>query len=222
MSRGTSQVFTTPYTSAHIGRVERMHRTLMGKARAMRIDAKCPEFLWDEFYLTAAHLHEKTWTRSLDDKTPYEAWFSRKPDYSYMREIGCKAFVLIQNKHNPKIYERSIETILIGYDINSKTYRCYDPKRRTVYSSYHVKFIESHETHAAHTPTQNATQPSITEIADAATNTPIYFDADEEEEILPPNLHQPIPDDPINDVRQEQNPPADHDHVDHDTPDQPR
>ena len=62
MSRGTSQVFTAPYTSAHIGRVERMHRTLMGKARTMRIDARCPEYLWDEFYLTAAHLHEKTWT----------------------------------------------------------------------------------------------------------------------------------------------------------------
>ena len=89
MSRGTSQVFTAPYTSAHIGRVERLHRTLMGKARAMRIDAKCPENLWDEFYLTAAHLHEKTWTRSLDNRTPYKAWFKRKPDVSYMREIGC-------------------------------------------------------------------------------------------------------------------------------------
>ncbi|KDR74044.1 hypothetical protein GALMADRAFT_50842, partial [Galerina marginata CBS 339.88] len=35
LSRGTDQRFTAPYTSAHIGRVERMHRTLMGKARAM-------------------------------------------------------------------------------------------------------------------------------------------------------------------------------------------
>ena len=35
-SRGTGVRYTAPYTSAHIGRVERLHRTLMGKARAMR------------------------------------------------------------------------------------------------------------------------------------------------------------------------------------------
>jgi hypothetical protein len=34
-SRGTTQCFTAPHTSAHIGRVERMHRTLMAKARTM-------------------------------------------------------------------------------------------------------------------------------------------------------------------------------------------
>ena len=210
MSRGTSQVFTAPYTSAHIGRVERMHRTLMGKARTMRIDARCPEYLWDEFYLTAAHLHEKTWTRSLDNKTPYEAWYGRKPDYSYMREIGCKAFVLILNRHNPKVYERSIETILIGYDLNSKTYRCYDPKRKVVYTSYHVRFIESHETSIPLPQTPQPIPPSVTEITNNATSTPIYFDAEEEEEILPSNLHQPIPDDPENDTHHE-DPDTDHD-----------
>src|SRR5271155_6021344 len=34
-SKGIQQEFTAPYTSAHIGRVERLHRTLMGKTRAM-------------------------------------------------------------------------------------------------------------------------------------------------------------------------------------------
>ena len=32
MSQGTEQQFGAAYTSAHIGRVERMHHTLMGKA----------------------------------------------------------------------------------------------------------------------------------------------------------------------------------------------
>ena len=53
-SRGIEQRFTAPYTSAHIGRVERMHRTLMVKAQTMRIYADCPPYLWDKFYLTAA------------------------------------------------------------------------------------------------------------------------------------------------------------------------
>lgn len=58
-TRGTSSKHGAPYTSAHTGRVERMHCTLMGKARSMRIDSGCPEYLWDEFYLTATHLHSK-------------------------------------------------------------------------------------------------------------------------------------------------------------------
>ena len=123
---GTQQRFSAPYTSAHIGRVEQMHCTLMGKARAMCLYAKCPKNLWDEFYLTATHLHVKVWTHNLTDQTPYELWKGQKPDYTYMREIGCWAFILVQNQHNPKLFERSIKCILIGYDLCSKTYQCYD------------------------------------------------------------------------------------------------
>lgn len=198
-TRGTVQLFTAPYTSAHIGRVERMHRTLMGKARAMRIYAKCPPNLWDEFYLTASHIHTKTPTRSLGGLTPYEIFKKRKPDYSYMREIGCQVFVLILNKNNPKLYERSIECVLIGYDFNSKAYRCYDRATRRVYSSYHVRFIESHES-----PSPPSTQPlplinpptptTLNEIIQGATSTPIYFDDDAEEDQLPRNHTSPIPD----------------------------
>ena len=138
-SQGIEQRFTAPYTSAHIGRVERMHRTLMAKARTMRIYADCPPYLCDEFYLTAAHLHSKTLMRSLPGGiTPWEKFHGRKPDYSYMREIGCRVFVLIQNKHNPKVFDHSLECVLIGYDPDAKTYRCYHRESKKVISSYHV------------------------------------------------------------------------------------
>ena len=71
-TRGTDHRFTAPHTSAHIGRVKRMHQTLMAKARTMRIYACLPPYLWDEFYLTASHLHAKTTTRSLKGCTPWE------------------------------------------------------------------------------------------------------------------------------------------------------
>ena len=71
-------------------------------------------------------------------------WHSRQPDYSYMREIGCRSFVFIPT-HNPKILPRSIKCVLIGYGANSKTYRCWDPKNKKVYQAYHIKFIEQHK-----------------------------------------------------------------------------
>jgi hypothetical protein len=215
-SRGTDHEFGAPYTSAHMGRVERMHRTLMAKARTMRIAAGCPAYLWDEFYLTAAHLHEKTATKSLNGATPFELWHERKPDYSYMREIGCRAFVLIQNVHNPKIYERSIECILIGYGYKSKTYRCYDPKTKKIYQSYHVRFLESHDGHPRPgTPPDDITPAELSTLTEIQANSsllPIITDEDEEYTtpitINPPQTDIPQPDNP------EQPPPP--------IPDQPR
>lgn len=116
----------------------------MRKARSMRIAAQCPVSLWDEFYLTVTHLHSKTKTSAMDNITPDELWHGRKPDYSYIYEIGCQVFVLILHKHNPKVFVQSIECVLVGYDENSKAYQCYERSTKKVYSSYHVKFIESH------------------------------------------------------------------------------
>ena len=79
-SRGIAHLFTAPYTSAHIGRVECMHRTLMGKARTMKTYTNLPDFLWDKLYLTATHLTAKTITRSLGDITPFEKWFHQRPN----------------------------------------------------------------------------------------------------------------------------------------------
>ena len=140
-----------------------MHCTLMGKARAVHLYAKCPENLWDEFYLTATHLHARVWTRNLQDQTPYELWKGQKPDCLYMQEIRCCVFILIQNHHNPKLFEWSIECVLIGYDIRSKTYCCYDCHRKVVYSSYHVRFIESHEAPLIPTPMTLESAPLPTE-----------------------------------------------------------
>jgi hypothetical protein len=151
----------------------------------MQIHADLPANLWDKLYLTSSHLHAKTPTRSLGNATPFEKWHGREPDYSYMREIGCKAFVLIQNRHNPKIYERSIECVLVGYDTNSKSYRCYHRPTKRIISSYHVRFLESHEGHhpspSQHTLTTN--NPStLSDIIDSAITTPIT-DSDEDSDL---------------------------------------
>jgi Reverse transcriptase (RNA-dependent DNA polymerase) len=83
--------------------------------------------------------------------TPYEKWHGSKPDVSNLREIGSRAFVLI-HEHNPKILARSIECVLIGYNSDSKTYRCYHRPSGRVLTSYHVRFIESHERTLAEPP----------------------------------------------------------------------
>lgn len=69
--------------------VEHMHQTLMGKAHTMRLSAKCPLNLWDEFYLTAAHLHGKTKIPTAHNVTPDKLWYGQKSNYLNIKEIGC-------------------------------------------------------------------------------------------------------------------------------------
>lgn len=105
---------TAPYTSAQNGRVERLHRTLLNKARTMLQSCKAPAELWDEFCATSAYLTNLTASSTLQGRTPYELWFGRRPSLSHLREIGCRAFALIPTAQ-PKTFARSRPCVLIGY-----------------------------------------------------------------------------------------------------------
>src|SRR5882762_2116861 len=142
-SRGIKTRWTAPSTSAQNGRVERFHYTQFNSARTMRAAAQLPPNRWDEFIIMATYLRMRTATKSLNNITPFEAYHRHRPDISHLREIGCCAFVLILNKHNPKIFQHLEEHILIGYGKDSKTYRCYHRASHKVIESYHVVFIES-------------------------------------------------------------------------------
>jgi hypothetical protein len=117
---------TAPYSSAQNGKSEHAHQTIMNCARAIMADNKFPPKLWGECLLTSAYIKDQTPTHSLKDKTPFEVYYGKKPDVSHLREIGCKAFVLIQLTHTLKIYSQCVECVLVGYSQNSKAHRCYD------------------------------------------------------------------------------------------------
>lgn len=190
---GTRQQLRAPYTLQHMGRVKHMHQTLQGKARTMRLAAKCPDSLWNEFYLTASHLHQKTPMKSLKRATPFQLWYGCILDYSYMREIGCRAFVLTQNQYNVKLNAHGVECVLIGYGHNSKTYRCYDRRTNKIYKSYHVQFLECHNGHNIEVDSNGAIRnacesTTISQIGNTASNMPsITIDDDEDTHTaLPP------------------------------------
>ena len=56
LSLGIDHVVTAPHTLAQNGHAERVHRTILGKAQAMRLACHAPSSLWDEFCATAAYL----------------------------------------------------------------------------------------------------------------------------------------------------------------------
>jgi len=119
---GINHQRTAPYTSAQNGRAERLHCTILDKACVMLILCKAPSNLWDEFCATSAYLTNLTPSSSLQGHTPFELWYGRKPLLSHLREIGCRAFVLIPTA-TPKTYTQSRPCVFIGYSPHSKVYR---------------------------------------------------------------------------------------------------
>lgn len=101
---------------------ERINRTLVGKARSMLFDAGLPKHLWGEAMIAATYLTNRSPTVALNNKTPFEMWFNRKPDISNLRVFGSRAFA-----HDPnvkKFDQRGDEYRMVGYDHSG--YRLYD------------------------------------------------------------------------------------------------
>ncbi|KAF8573208.1 hypothetical protein K439DRAFT_1376090 [Ramaria rubella] len=66
----------------------------MNGTRAVMSENNFPPKLWGEILLSTAYLKDRTPTKSLKHKTPYEAYYGKRPDISHLHEIGCQAFVL--------------------------------------------------------------------------------------------------------------------------------
>ena len=63
LSIGITMEYSSPYTLEQNGAAERSGGVIMAKARAIRIDAHLPEFLWPEIVKTAAYLTNRSSTK---------------------------------------------------------------------------------------------------------------------------------------------------------------
>src|SRR6202012_4389466 len=98
--RGIHLENSAPHTPAQNGHAERHGRSIVTKARALRLSANLPHNLWPEIVKTTAYLLNRTPTRKIGWKTPFEALFKRKPRLSHLHTIGSKCYWL--NHNTPK------------------------------------------------------------------------------------------------------------------------
>ena len=77
------------------GRAERLNRTLMEKAQALRFDACLPQNWWEFAVEYAVHVYNRTPIKRLMWHTPFEVLNGELPDISHLRVFGCGAYVFI-------------------------------------------------------------------------------------------------------------------------------
>lgn len=111
-------------------------------ARCILKAKQVPSTYWGEAVLTAVFILNRSFTRSVDGKTPYEAWYGRKLDIRFLCTFGCVGHVKRTRPQVKKLDDRSTPMVFMGYETGSKAYKMYDPVAKRVHVSCDVIFDE--------------------------------------------------------------------------------
>jgi hypothetical protein len=141
---GIQHQLTVRYTPQQNGVAERFNRTVCELARALVIDSELPKSFWAEAVSTAVYVRNRTPTNAHHEATtPYQKWFSRKPDISDMKVFGSLAYAHIPNELRQKLDDKAEPMVMVGYSLRSKAYRLFDPATNNVVVRRDVVFNES-------------------------------------------------------------------------------
>jgi hypothetical protein len=91
--------------------------------------------------VTAVYILNRSPTKALNGRTPYEAWHGRKPAVSHLRVFGCLAFAK-ELGHIGKLDDRSTPGVFIGFVEGSKAYRILDSGTQRVRTTRDIVFDE--------------------------------------------------------------------------------
>nr|GEY11047.1 retrotransposon protein, putative, Ty1-copia subclass [Tanacetum cinerariifolium] len=99
---------TPPYTPQHNGVSKRRNRTLLDMVQSMMSLTTLPLSFWDYALEAATRILNMVPTKKVD-KTPYELWFGKFPNWSYLKVWGCET--LVKRDTPDKLQQRSIKCI---------------------------------------------------------------------------------------------------------------
>ena len=91
---------------------------------------------------TAVFILNRALTKGLTGKTPFEAWYGRKPSVSFLQTFGCIGHVRKTKPILTKLEDRSTLMVFLGYAEGAKAYRLYDPRGDKVLISRDIVFDE--------------------------------------------------------------------------------
>jgi hypothetical protein len=123
---GVSHHVSCPHAHQQNGAAERKHRHIVEMSLALLANASMPLKFWDQAFLTATHLINRTPTKILDHDTPLHRLLGATPDYSNLRVFGCACWPNLRPYNTHKLQFRSLRCAFLGYSNLHKGYKCLD------------------------------------------------------------------------------------------------
>ncbi|KAL0303185.1 UNVERIFIED_CONTAM: Retrovirus-related Pol polyprotein from transposon TNT 1-94 [Sesamum radiatum] len=102
-----------------------------------------PNLYWAEAVHTAVYILNRSPTKAVRNKTPFEAWYKKKPVVDHFRIFGCTAYALIPSQKREKFDGKGQKLVFVGYSDESKGYHLLDPSTSKVIISRDMIFDEN-------------------------------------------------------------------------------
>ena len=130
---------TPPETPQWNGVSERRNRTLLDMVQSMMSPTDLLFTFWGYALETAAFTLNRVPSKVVE-KTPYEMWTGKRPSLSFLKILGCEAYVKrqVSNKLEPK----SDKCLFVGYPKETKGYYFYNPIENKVFVAQNGVFLE--------------------------------------------------------------------------------
>jgi hypothetical protein len=136
----------------------------------MLVASGIPKQYWAEAFATATQLYNVT-PRFKQPKSPYELFYSKKPDVQYLRIFGCKAYCLTTPPKNTKLGERTETGRLLGIEPGCEGW-CILLDSGGVVIRRDVKFVEMVDNHSITSYLlDDDSQPAVSQAAEGEADT---------------------------------------------------
>ncbi|GJS73743.1 retrovirus-related pol polyprotein from transposon TNT 1-94 [Tanacetum coccineum] len=136
---GIIQQLTPPYTPQHNVMSERRNHTLLDMVRSMMNLTTLPLSFWDYALESTTRILNMVLTKKVD-KTLYELWYGKVPNFSYLKVWGCEA--LVKRDMPDKLQQRSVKCVFIGYSKETMCYYFYFPPENKIVVARYAEFFE--------------------------------------------------------------------------------
>jgi hypothetical protein len=189
---GVQRHYSASYNPQQNGVIERRNQTVVGMAQDLLKQREMPAVFWGEAVVMTVYILNRSPTKALNGKTPYEAWHGRKPAVSHLRVFSCLAFGK-ELGHIGKLDDRSTPGVFIGYAEGSKAYRILDPGTQHVHTTRDIVFDEGRGW-----TWDKAVDDGSTPTYDNFTVEYVHFEgAGGVGSSLPPSMSTPVPEPPL-------------------------
>ena len=101
-----------------------------------------PHFYWAKAVSRAVYIMNMTPTAAIHDVMHEEKFSQRKHNLTHLKVFGCIAYVHVLNELRTKLDPKAKKCVFIGYSLEQKGYRCYNPITREIRVSRDVVFDE--------------------------------------------------------------------------------
>ena len=119
-----------------------MNRTLLEFACAMLIEKGLRPSLWPEAVAHATYIQNRSPTRALENKTPYEAWHGKWPNVRHFQEFRSIVWILEHQKKPSKLAPKSQKMKFMGFLDSQKAVCYFDPSKSSMRVSRNFRFAD--------------------------------------------------------------------------------